>query len=262
MKIAKRFKVMILIFTLIPTVSYGLSFSDWMIVMFHGLGLPSYVTCHGKVIDADTLKPIEGAVVWAIWMKCRPGIGSGSCGTGMAKEVLTDANGEWQITGPKGNDDPGFIRSIFGILVPWNESPEIGYYKPGYFPFNAKYVSSDFSAHAYVDKERNIEGIILIRWGDTEAEVKRNVEQSQKDGCVTLIPVKDPERKLRELDFNFRYPVEVKRVHDRTTDKTTYKVIGLKQAVAPEEKREARGLGINGIYSDADQPLLRKALKY
>ena len=261
MKISNRFKVLILIFTLIPTVSYGLSFSEWMIVMFHGLGLPSYVTCHGKVIDADTLKPIEGAVVWAMWDKCRPGIGEGSCQTGIVKEVLTDADGEWSITGPKGNDDPGYIRSILGILVPWNESPRIGYYKAGYFPFMAKLGIGDFSAHAYVERERNIEGIILYR-RDSMEEFKSYIELSKKDGGSTLIPVKDPERKLRELDFDFKYPVEVKRIRDRITDKTTYKVIGLKRAVTPEERREARGLGSNGIYPNADQPLLRKALKY
>jgi hypothetical protein len=248
MKIFRGCNVLIVALAFVPAVLFGFD-------------LPGYATFHGKVIDADTLKPIEGAVVYAIWLKCRPGIGSGSCQADMAKEVLTDVDGEWSITGPKGNNDPGFIRSILGILVPWTKSPEIGYYKPGYFPFNAKYVSSDFSAHAYVDKERNIKGIILIRWGDTEAEVKRNVEQSQKDGCVTLIPVEDPERKLRELDFNFRYPVEVKRVHDRITDKTTYKVIGLKKALTLEEKGEAESLGINGFYPNVDQPLLRKALK-
>jgi hypothetical protein len=223
--------------------------------------MPGYATFHGKVIDADTLKPIEGVVVYAIWMKCRPGIGSGSCQTDMAKEVLTDANGEWSITGSKGNDDPGFIRSILGILVPWDESPEIRYYKPGYFPFLAKLGIGDFSAHVYVDKAKNIEGIILYRRDNME-EWKRYLELSKQDGSSTLIPVKNPERKLRELDFDFKYPTEVKRIRDRITDKTTYKVIGLKQAVTPEEKREARGLGINGIYPDADQPLLRKALKY
>lgn len=248
MKIIKGCNTLIVALAFVPAVLFGFD-------------LPGYATFHGKIIDADTLKPIEGAVVWALWMKCRPGIGSGSCETGMVKEVLTNADGEWQITGPKGNDDPSYIRSILGIIVPWNESPEIGYYRPGYFPFLAKLGIGDFSAHAYVDKTNNIEGIILYR-RDSMEEWKRYLELSKQDGCSTLIRVKDPERKLRELDFDFKYPAEVKRVCDRITDTTTYKVIGLKQAVTLEEKREARGLGINGIYPDVDQPLLRKALKY
>jgi hypothetical protein len=248
MKITKGCNVLIVVLALVPAVLFGFD-------------LPGYITMHGKVIDADTLKPIEGAVVWAIWMKCRPGIGSGSCQTGMAKEVLTDASGEWSITGPKGNDDPGFIRSILGILVPWNESPRVEYYKPGYFPFMAKYISGDFSAYAYVDKTKNIEGIILIRMGDTKEQVQRYMDQWEKDRCDILIPVKDPERKLRELDFDFKYSENVKRIYF-PSDITRYEVIGLKRAITPEEKREARSLGINGIYPDVDQSLLRKALKY
>ncbi len=111
MKIIKGCNTLIVALAFVPAVLFGFD-------------LPGYATFHGKIIDADTLKPIEGAVVWAIWNTCRPGIGSGpSCNTGMVKEVLTDTNGEWQITGPIGNDDPGFIRSILGILVPWNGSP-------------------------------------------------------------------------------------------------------------------------------------------
>ena len=125
MKISKWCQIMIVVFALVPAVLFGFD-------------LPGYVTFHGKVIDADTLKPIEGAVVYALWNTCRPGIGSGSCETGMVKEVLTDANGEWQITGPKGNDDPGFIRSILGFIVPWTGSPRIRYYKPGYFPYSMR----------------------------------------------------------------------------------------------------------------------------
>ncbi len=78
MKISKWCQIMIVVFALVSTGLFGFD-------------LPGYITMHGKVIDADTLKPIEGAVVWAMWTKCRPGIGSGSCETGMVKEVLTDA---------------------------------------------------------------------------------------------------------------------------------------------------------------------------
>ena len=43
-----------------------------------GADLFGNVTFRGKVIDADTLKPIEGAVVVATWDKCHPGIGEGN----------------------------------------------------------------------------------------------------------------------------------------------------------------------------------------
>ncbi|MGI6385560.1 MAG: hypothetical protein ACOX2W_00220 [Desulfomonilia bacterium] len=211
--------VLIVALTLIPAILLGFDF-------------PGYATYHGKVIDADTLKPIEGAIVYAIWIKCRPGIGSRSCGPGKVKEVLTDADGEWKITGPKGKD-PGYIRSIIGYLVPWIEFPLIGYYKAGYYPYRSRYISGDFSAFAYVDETRNIEGIVLTRMGDTEEQVRQYMEQWEKDRCEILVPVKDPERKLRELDFDFRYPQNVKRVYipDGLNMYEQYKVIGLNRAV-------------------------------
>ncbi|MCK9264842.1 MAG: hypothetical protein M0R18_13650 [Deltaproteobacteria bacterium] len=241
----KRCKRLILVLILAPTLLFGFDF-------------PGYATYHGKVIDADTLKPIEGAIVYAIWIKCRPGIGSGSCGPGKVKEVLTDAEGEWVITGPKGNDDPGYIRSIIGYLVPWIESPRIGYYKKGYFPHFT--VLGGFAAYAYENKSENLEGIILYRMGDTEEEKRKFLDEWGDCHCYPFIPVKDPEKKLHMLDFDFRYPMFAKRVPSFSV-RTLYGVIGLKRAVTPEEKREARGLGLNGLYPKVRQPLLMKALE-
>jgi len=83
-----------------------------------GADLFGNVTFRGKVIDADTLKPIEGAVVVATWDKCWPGIGAGElCSFKMVKEAQTDANGEWSITGPKGESLPSKARVILGFIV-------------------------------------------------------------------------------------------------------------------------------------------------
>ena len=249
MKTSRSFHILIMVLVFVPSI-------------LSGFDLPGYMTMRGKVIDADTLEPIEGAIVYAVWRTCRPGIGSRSCGTGPAKEVLTDADGEWEISGPTWKD-PGYIRSIIGYLVPWIEFPLIGYYKAGYYPYRSRYVSGDFSAFAYVDEARDIEGIVLTRMGDTEEQVNQYMEQWKKDRRDTLVPVKDPERKLRELDFDFMYPENAKRVYipDDLIRYEQYEVIGLKRAVTAEEKREARGLGSNGLYPNARQPLLRKALE-
>ncbi|MDX9763034.1 MAG: hypothetical protein RBT82_13370, partial [Desulfomonilia bacterium] len=92
-------------------------------------------------------------------------------------------------------------------------------------------------------------------------EWKRYVELSMIDDCVTLIPVKDPERKICELDFNFRYPQNVKRIYV-SVDLAQYKVIGLKRAVTPAEKREARGLVPSMVtLKSRELPLLMKALE-
>jgi len=229
-----------------------------------GFDFPGFVTMRGKIIDADTLKPIEGAVVWAMWDTCRPSVGGDVCDVCKVKEVLTDANGEWRITGLSGTDHPCVLRVLLGFLIPWVESPWLGYYKPGYFPYLARLEGGDFSARAYVDKSKNLEGILLYRPGDTEEEVTRYLKQRKKDRCDMLIPVKDPERKLRELDFDFKYPPNVVCVQDLKFSKlrSLYQVIGLKRAVTPEEREKARGLGMNGLYPDAHQPLLEKALDY
>ncbi len=52
----------------------------------------------GKVIDADTKEPIEGAVVVAIWTREAPYFPSGeSVAFKKARETLTDKNGEFSI---------------------------------------------------------------------------------------------------------------------------------------------------------------------
>jgi len=123
-------------------------------------------TFQGKVIDADTLKPIEGAVVVAIWRKTRAGIAGSDTRFKDAKETLTDKNGEWSITGPEGYEDkiiPGLIHLV-GVFV--TESPEIIYYKPGY----RRSIRGGFVARPYINKRHNLEGIVLIRSGETREE--------------------------------------------------------------------------------------------
>ena len=78
------------------------------------------MTYRGKIIDAETLKPIEGVVVIAQWLECWPGIGAGElCDLEMVKETLTDKNGDWSITGPKGEDKEahGYLRGILSFVI-------------------------------------------------------------------------------------------------------------------------------------------------
>lgn len=65
------------------------------------------ITYQGKVIDKETLKPIEGAVVVAVWNKWyMPLVSFEGSETKFkdAKEILTDKNGDWAIVGPKGQN--------------------------------------------------------------------------------------------------------------------------------------------------------------
>ena len=54
---------------------------------------------HGKVIDSETLQPIEGAVVMAVWSKMYGTAGGPVYKYYDARETLTDRNGEFSIRG-------------------------------------------------------------------------------------------------------------------------------------------------------------------
>ena len=56
-------------------------------------------TFKGKVIDADTREPIEGAVVVAVWHEATSTISGESTRLKDVEECLTDKNGEWTIDG-------------------------------------------------------------------------------------------------------------------------------------------------------------------
>ncbi len=54
---------------------------------------------HGKVIDAETLQPIEGAVVLGVWSKGYHGAGGIAHEYYDARETVTGENGEFTIKG-------------------------------------------------------------------------------------------------------------------------------------------------------------------
>jgi len=53
----------------------------------------------GKVIDVDTSQPIEGAVVHGDWYIAKPGPGGATHTDLDSREMLTDKNGEFKISG-------------------------------------------------------------------------------------------------------------------------------------------------------------------
>lgn len=56
-------------------------------------------TYKGKVIDADTVQPLEGVVVLGVWYTVLPTAAGGVSSYYDAKETLTDKNGEFEISG-------------------------------------------------------------------------------------------------------------------------------------------------------------------
>ena len=212
-------------------------------------------TYQGKVIDADTLKPIEGAVVVAIWRKTRAGIAGSDTRFKDAKETLTDKKGEWSITGPEGDVDKLIgILQVIGVFI--TKAPEFIIYKPGYVKY---WTAGCFAAYPYIDKAHGLEGIVLRRPGVTREERKKYHKEYKES--FPFISLKDPEKKLRDLEFSFEYPENVRKVGWRREIEIfkVYTVVGLKKARTREERRIAIP---SRPTADIEKiPLLNKILK-
>jgi hypothetical protein len=218
------------------------------------------ITYQGKVIDADTLQPIEEAVVAAVWNEDRSHIAGYIVRFKEAKEILTDKNGDWSIKGPEGADgylDP-FISFLFGKY--YRRNPFFIIYKPGYWGTRTSPPPGrfGFGAYAYVDKKHGLEGIVLLRPGETWDEV-REFSKKYPVGSVPFIPAKDPETKLRNLDFSFEYPENVRSVGENTKiELRAYGVIGLRRTKSNQERLDAMGIDFGEIEK---LPILDKMLR-
>lgn len=87
-------------------------------------------TFKGQVIDADTKEPIEGAVVVAVWKTETTTPTATHSNLKDVKECLTDTNGEWSISGPKGRDD--WPIPYMSLIIPYTKEPEFIVFRPGY----------------------------------------------------------------------------------------------------------------------------------
>jgi len=103
-------------------------FSILMILLGCGsTGIVWPQTYRGRVVDANTVEPLEGAVVAIVWYK-RPFITmNGPAYFHSATEGFTDPNGEFAVNG-----SPGIILNPFTSI---EERPYIAIFKPGYGPF-------------------------------------------------------------------------------------------------------------------------------
>lgn len=89
-----------------------------------------YVPISGRVIDAETNAPIEGAVVLVEWTKTK-GVGFTYTESAMVAETLSDKDGKFDLP---------------GCFSPFVNEPDVTIYKKGYvawnnliiFPYNQK----------------------------------------------------------------------------------------------------------------------------
>jgi len=84
----------------------------------------------GRVLDYETKAPIEGAVVVAYWVERMAHPAGRDTRLKEVKEILTDRDGKWSITGPEeeiGDPHVSFLTSTYYI-----QHPRFIVFKPGY----------------------------------------------------------------------------------------------------------------------------------
>jgi hypothetical protein len=121
-------------------------------------------TYRGKVVDAETGEPLEGAVFVIIWHK-KPFITmNGPQYFHSANEGLTDGKGEFSVDG-----SPGVDWNPFTYIM---ERPHIAIFKPGYGPFPVAHVREKRQEET---EQEMIKGGALVRLPrlKTDQEMKR-----------------------------------------------------------------------------------------
>ena len=95
----------------------------------------------GRVIDFETKEPIEGAVVVAYWYERMAAPAGGDTRLKEVKEILTDRNGAWSITGPEEESGDPYYSYATGTY--YTQHPRFIVFKPGYCPW-----PNGFAIHA------------------------------------------------------------------------------------------------------------------
>lgn len=208
----------------------------------------------GKLIDFDTKRPLEGAVVVAYWVNLK-----GDSFIKDVKEALTDNNGEWSIIGEEGDGPrqhplPSFTQRGSDDIL----QPQFMMLKPGYEAFHIKEgIYWSLVTYPHIDRKQGLEGIILSIEEKEERAIREFYHKAPQTYGLPFIPMKDPEKKLRNLEIPFDYPRDVKRLNLRETGfLNLYTLIGL--------KRDPKGRGImmvTPIIDYDDDPVRQKKMQ-
>jgi len=186
----------------------------------------------GRVVDADTLAPLEGALVVAVWKESR--------GEGLlykdrlkvARESLTDKNGRWAFTGPvEGGWPESDSESIVSFLVGYRlQAPSFYVYCKGYVSLGRSTIGfNGFIARPFRHAKTGIAGILLFKPGDTDAEKRTYREKYSGALTVPLVPIDNPHERLKRLDFDFEYAPNTRMISSSFRSNKSYVVYGLQK---------------------------------
>ena len=154
----------------------SISFAGWLI--YHK---PAF---KGKVIDAETKEPIEGAVVVVVYKKHSliSGPGGGYTSVVKVKETLTDKNGEFYFSPYTTLIQPNSIEDTAEFII----------YKPGYGSYPGR---DDVHPLNYVGPE-----YLFSKELGTKGEIRRGAEVvTITYGVVELPKLKTKEERLRAM---------------------------------------------------------------
>lgn len=135
----------------------------------------------GKVIDAETKQPIEGAAVVALWYKEFDLSPAGGNKTYLdAQETVTDKNGDFEIPSKYFVSIP-FIREVW--------PPEFTIFKPGYGSFPSSQKSPIETPEDYFLNKRGIVELPRL--------TRRDERLNSLDDATGLIIIEVPRKKVR-----------------------------------------------------------------
>lgn len=137
----------------------------------------------GRVIDAETKEPIEGAVVLVIWDWETFTPGGGVSTYYEAKEAVTDKNGDFVV--------PRLISLALNPLYYLDEVTHITIFKPGYGYFPEYQVSPKGTPIGFVRALKKHQTIELQKLGTMEERVRKGLT-SKPESAV-------PYKKMRKM---------------------------------------------------------------
>lgn len=140
-----------------------------------------YGAYYGKVVDAVTNEPLEGAVVLAVYFTTSSGPGGELSHYLDAQETVTDKNGEFKI--------PPLTVTTFRVLHGFDPHPKFTIFKPGYgwYPWH-KDVKPMFVPNGSLPANKHV--TIELPRLKTKEERIRNTDHH---------PIGVPDEKMRKL---------------------------------------------------------------
>jgi len=231
-------------------------------------------TYRGKIVDAETKKPIEGAVVVAVYRKQTliSGPGGGYSTIIKIRETLTDEKGEY------------YIPTYFTIIQPLSIEDDVNFiiFKAGYGSVTQSLYDSMFVVSATPEGLFFLHGASKAIWNRFVEKKKMEFEEWKKTlpeeqrvrlvfglgaRYLPFIPMENAKERLQSLNVPFfTIPDDIDidtlnwyRSEEGKRLKIEYQVIGIAKLNTWEERRKTNRIDISTI--EWRWPLLHEAIK-